>query len=112
MPTAYREPAANDLFHPQITALMRFACTTEDHACPTCGKVGRVFWTMLTPFCPVVVSGLELVPGEPQPALTLVCCDHPLAVAEEWRGAIGLDEDPPGEFDWSELEREDDWGEE
>ena len=112
MIVAYREPAENDLFPPQITALMRFAATTQDHTCPICDKVGRVFWTMLIPFCPVVVRGLTLIPGEPQPALTLVCADHPLAVPEDWRGAIGLDDDPPGDFDWSALAEDGEGGEE
>lgn len=113
MNIAYRPVMAHPMFPEEMTALMRFACTDEDHACPVCNAVARTFWTMLVPFVHFTEATASLQAGPENEALTLVCTEHPLRVPERFLGPIGLSPDPPGDFQWSSgiLEGDEAWDE-
>ena len=80
-PCTYYEAKENQMFSPELTALIRFVRYESKTPCALCGKLRKRHWTMLVPFgaCDFAKSFLILKASEQTfVAGTPVCEVHPM----------------------------------
>jgi hypothetical protein len=86
-------------FPPEIAQLLRFYVRARGEKlppCPACGRRPAGRWTMLCPFRAYGLDSFALEDLGPQPALALVCRDHPINPTPEILAALGLARAEPG----------------